>query len=106
MREDQRIRLLEVSERITEVAIRDADPDNWTGAGKLLGDMDQKERGDANWCRKTAVQTVALLVRVQQVLAAVPAPPGEHEKSEDELIREAERRADELLAAGRKVAES
>lgn len=108
MREDQRIRLQEVSERITEAAIRDADPDNWTASGKLLCDMDQKERGDANWCRKTAVQTVALLVRVQQALATANAgsTPSDPEKSEEDLIREAERRADELLAAGRKVAES
>src|SRR5690606_14047553 len=97
MREDQRIRLLEVSERLAEVTIRDADPDNWTGAGKLLCDMDQKERGDANWCRKTAVQSVALLVRVQQVLADVPGKPEDKEKSEEELIREAERQAEAMI---------
>lgn len=98
MREEQRIRLLEVSERLAEVTIRDADPDNWTAAGKLLCDMDQKERGDANWCRKTAVQSVALLVRVQQLLATPgPGKPGDAEKSEEELIREAERQAEAML---------
>lgn len=101
MRKDQRERLAEASERLAEVVLRDIDPDNWTASGKTLLDMSKAERGDANWCRKTAAQSVALLVRVEQLLAdpngAPPPPPDGEEESEEEKVRRAEAKASELL---------
>jgi hypothetical protein len=76
MREDQVKRLEDVSERLAEVALRDADPDNWTASDVPLVDMTRDQRGDANWCRKTAVQTVALLNQVQRLLLSTQAPGG------------------------------
>lgn len=70
MRPDQRIRLAEVTERLAEAVILDADPDNWTAPGKALADMSQEERGDAAWCRKTAVQSVTLLAKMLTLQAA------------------------------------
>jgi hypothetical protein len=78
MRPDQRIRLAEVTERLAEAVILDADPDNWSAPGKTLADMTQDERGDAAWCRKTAVQSVTLLAKMLTLQATdeggAPAP--------------------------------
>jgi hypothetical protein len=97
MTPEQIKRLAEVSERLAEAVISDADPDNWTAPGVRLREMTKEERGDAAWCRKTAVQSVALLVRVQQLLApdasATPEPPEDTEAD----IRRAEKAAAEML---------
>lgn len=102
MREDQIKRLEDVSQRLAEVAIRDADPETWTASEVPLVDMTRDERGDANWCRKTAVQTLAVLAHVQRILTASPAPgaPGagsEVEASPEDQIARAERAANEML---------
>lgn len=99
MRPDQLTRLAEVSERLAEVVILDADPDSWTATGKTLGDMSKEERGDAKWCRQTAVQSVALLVRVQQLLEpAAPLAPGQNDLPDPEAeISRAERVASDML---------
>lgn len=98
MRPDQRERLAAVSERLAEVVIRDCDPDNWTAGGKTIGQMTRDERGDAAWCRKTAVQSVALLVRVETLLApAGDGKPGELEPDPEDQIARAEKGAAELL---------
>lgn len=98
MRPDQRERLAAVSERLAEVVISDVDPANWTATGKTLAAMTQAERGDANWCRKTAVQSVALLVRVEALLApAEGAPPGGLEPDPEDQIARAEKGAAALL---------
>lgn len=97
MRPDQKKRLADVSERLTEIVINDADPDTWSGQGKLLGDMTKDERGDAAWCRKTAVQSVALLCRLQQLLRDDAGGKGDGPDPEDD-IRRAEREAQKMLA--------
>ncbi|HHC8921427.1 TPA: hypothetical protein ACN3MR_002895 [Stenotrophomonas maltophilia] len=98
MRDDQRKRLQDVSESLAEVAIRDADPSNWTAFDKPLCDMSKDERGDAAWCRKTAVQSVALLCRLQQLLRDTGAPGGGDKDPDPEAeIKAAEREASRLL---------
>lgn len=97
MREDQRQRLADISEALAEVAIRDADPANWTAADKPLCDMTKEERGDAAWCRKTAVQSVALLGRLQQILRDTGGKkPGDDDDPESDIKR-AEKEANKLL---------
>lgn len=101
MRKDQRERLAEAAERLAEVVLRDIDPDNWTATDKTLRDMTKEERGDAKWCRQTATQSVALLVRVEQLIAdpeqgGGPSPDGEEESEESKVLR-AEAKAAELL---------
>lgn len=98
MRPDQIERLAEVSERLAEVVITDADPDTWTATGKTLAEMTKEERGDASWCRKTAVQSVALLVRVEQLLGNTTDPArGADARDVDAEIRRAEKAASDLL---------
>lgn len=98
MREDQIKRLAEVSERLAEVVILDADPDSWTATGKTLCDMSKDERGDAAWCRKTAVQSVALLIRVEQLLLPKDGqrPQDDYPDPETEIKR-AEKSARDML---------
>ena len=64
MREDQIIRLDELSEEIGDIFLYDANPENWTGTGIKPSDLSPQERGDAYWCRKVAIQTGSLLARV------------------------------------------
>lgn len=100
MRPDQLDRLTSLHDRLLEVALTDADPQNWIGAGKKPSELSRDERGDAKWCRSLAVQTVALTMHVTRLLqnpvtggAVVPdAPPakpaeGEPEDMEAEIQR-------------------
>lgn len=99
MEPEQRERLADVMGRLTEVALRDADPDSWTAPGKTLKAMTKEERGDAAWCRKTACMTVSLLLQFQRLhqQAAQDPPPGDVVPSLDEELAAAEAKARELL---------
>lgn len=97
MRDDQRQRLADIYEALAEVAIRDADPANWTAADKPLCDMTKEERGDAAWCRKTAVQSVALLGRLQQILRDTGGGKSGDDDDPASDIKRAEKEARKLL---------
>lgn len=97
MRQDQLTKLESLRDRLVEVAINDADPANWVGAGKKPNELTRDERGDAKWCRSLAVQTVALTMQVQRLIqnpvaggAVVPTEggttPAEPEKDEAEQV--------------------
>lgn len=64
MRQDQVDRLQDLSEKIAEVFLEEADPESWNGAGVPVTAMDQETRGNRLWDKKNAVQTGALLARV------------------------------------------
>ena len=64
MRKDQIDRLQDLSEKIAEVFLEEADPESWNGAGVPVTSMDQETRGNRLWDKKNAVQTGALLSRV------------------------------------------
>ena len=100
MRPDQIARLTDLQNRLVETVINDADPANWTATGKTLADMTPPERGDANWCRKTAVQSVSLLIRVNQLLepkVVAGAPSADPEDDPEAQIKRAEKAAADLL---------
>lgn len=102
MREDQAKRLEDMEERLIEAAIADADPQNWAGAGELLMDMNRNTRGDAAWCRKTAIQTVALAMNVRKLIAdyrapQLPDPKHPHDDDPEEAIAAAEAQAQALI---------
>lgn len=61
MRADQKARLEEISELLTEEFLTEADPREWPGAGKLPADWSQEERGDRHWTKKNAIGTAAVL---------------------------------------------
>jgi hypothetical protein len=85
MRTDQLARLEALRDRLLEVAISDADPDNWTACGSKPKDMSKDERGDAKWCRSLAVSTVALTMQVQRLMLS-QAAGSEVQANEEETV--------------------
>lgn len=109
MRQEQFERLLALSEKLTEVFLDEAEPDNWPGVGIPPNKMDSATRGDRYWCKKNAVATVSLLQRVHglttNVQFASAAGSGsvaavtegaEAESSLDKVIADAEKEAKTL----------
>lgn len=93
MRADQLLKLETLRDRLLDVAMRDADPENWTAGGKAPKDMTREERGDAKWCRALAISTVALTMQVTRLMlnpatggASVPDEPGQPEQDEAETV--------------------
>jgi hypothetical protein len=103
MRQDQFERLQALSERLVDATLHDADPVNWTGAGRRAADLSKEERGDAHWCRKIAVGTLTVLTKVQMLIGTTQgafAAPDAEEHSEEDLdaeIAAAEKEASLML---------
>lgn len=100
MRPDQLQRLQDLSERLADVFLSEADPDNWTAGGKLPCDLTREERGDRHWDRKGAMGTGAVLRYTLDILNRQPSGGGDREQDDamDASIREAEQRAAKALA--------
>jgi len=71
MRQDQFERLQQLEERLIDVAIEEADPDQWPGKGVAVAAMDQQTRGDRYWVKKNAVATISLAQRVGVLMSSV-----------------------------------
>lgn len=110
MRQDQYEKLQELTEKLTDAFIGEADPAVWPGHGVAIAAMDQQTRGDRYWCKKNAAATLSVIVRttsligiIQQrslagVAGGVPAPEQEQEDdSLDAEVRAAEKEAKRLL---------
>lgn len=103
MRPDQLQRLQDLSEKLADRFLLEADPDEWPGGGKGPADLSQQERGDAYWCKKNAMATGGVLRYTLDLTAKHSAPvdpeakPGEDDDL-DRSIKEAERRAAEAVA--------
>lgn len=101
MRRDQIERLQDLAEKIGDVFLEEADPNEWSGAGEPLAGMDANTRGDRYWCKKNAIQTGSLLARVldlrdrdsRSVDAKMP------EKDAEGEIKQYEKQARDLLSA-------
>lgn len=98
MTPDQISRLNDLQGRLVETVINDADPLNWSASGLLLSEMDTQQRGDAKWCRSVAVQSVSLLIRVQQLLEPKAGSGGGDDHDPEADIKRAERAAADMLA--------
>jgi hypothetical protein len=107
MRQDQYEKLQLLSEKLMDVFLAEANPDDWPGAGVPVGQLDQQSRGDRYWVKKNAVATASLLQRsavltgrIQAASAADAGNPeavAEPESSLDKEIAQAEREAAKLL---------
>lgn len=111
MRQDQYEKLQELTEKLTDAFIGEADPAVWPGHGVAIAAMDQQTRGDRYWCKKNAAATLSVIVRTTSLIGiiqqrsmagtggGVPAP--EQEQQEDGLeadVKAAEKEATKLLA--------
>jgi hypothetical protein len=104
MRPDQITRLQELTEKLADRFLLEADPAEWPGEGKAPADCTQQERGDAYWCKKNAMATGGVLRFTMDVLAKqAPEPDGKtppdpaKESDLDRQVREAERRSAQLV---------
>jgi hypothetical protein len=109
MRDDQYLRLQQLEEKLTEQFLSEADPVNWSAEGILPKNMTQAERGDRYWCKKNAVATISLTIRIGSLIGMVqrrgdtdPAAPGDDETDPtagllDREVAEAEKEAKRLL---------
>jgi hypothetical protein len=97
MRDDQRKQLEELAERLADVFLVEADPDNWSGAGKLPCDMDPQTRGNRHWDRKGAMGTGGVLRYALDLVKFHQVPNGQGEAEQDadldKKIKDAEKRA-------------
>jgi len=106
MTPEQYLRLQELSAKLTDVVLFDADPDNWIGKGVAPKDLSQQQRGDAYWCRKLAVSSLSVLTRVAGLTDLIQkqsnagngaAGVTEEEATLDAEINAAEKEAAKLL---------
>jgi hypothetical protein len=99
MRKDQLERLCDLSERIAEVFIEEADPETWNGAGQPLSTLSQDQRGDRLWDKKNAIQTGALLARVLDLREREPNRRPLSSRETDVELKRYEQQAREMLDA-------
>lgn len=105
MRQDQFEALQLLSEKLLDVFITEANPDNWPGKGLSLGAMDSKTRGDLYWVRKTAASVLVLEAKITTRIASTqmagtltpPAPGGEEPDAESQVDAEMARYEREAL---------
>lgn len=95
-------RLDELADEITPVLLEEADPKNWSGAGKKIADMDKGERGDRFWDKKNASSTAALLVKIHAVIELTENASKGRARRDGARI-EIEELADELARAEREA---
>lgn len=96
MREDQLKRLAELSERLADAFIFEAEPSEWPGSGMTAADMSQQERGDRYWCKKNAMATGGVLRYTLDLLNKHSGEDPEDAAADADLdrrVKEAERRA-------------
>lgn len=102
MRKDQIERLQDMAEQVAEVFLEEADPQNWSGAGQMLADMDKDTRGGRYFDKKNAIQTGTLLARVLDLRDRDARSGGGGEKPEEDAEQEInrfEKQAKEMVNA-------
>lgn len=62
-------KLKQLSEKMVDVVLSDANPDTWSAAGKKLNDLNTQERGDRYWCGKNANQMITAAVKLETLIA-------------------------------------
>lgn len=98
MREDQRKRLDDLSEQLTDEALTMLDPSLWPGANIPPDAWNAKIRGDRHWMLKNANAAVSLLVNVKRLAEPdVNAPPASDAPSDEEQVEQATKSAQALM---------
>ncbi|MBC3213398.1 hypothetical protein [Serratia fonticola] len=89
MHNDYRTRLTVLSDKLTDVVLDEADPDNWPGAGKEPTKHTKQERGDRYWCKKNAAASLTLLVKVHSLIGMHTrgGVPKDGEEPDDEAFK-------------------
>ncbi|HIG9580632.1 TPA: hypothetical protein ACYEKW_001999 [Escherichia coli] len=107
MHQDYKTRLTALSDKLTDVVLEEADPDNWTGAGKKVSTLNKNERGDRYWDKKNAAASLTLLIKVHSLIGMQTrggTPSDNPEQADDEAfelgqqVSKAEREAAAIIA--------
>lgn len=110
MRDDQYIRLQQLEEKLADQLLIEADPVNWSGDGLAPAEMTQQQRGDRYWCKKNAVATMSMTLRIGSLIGQIQRngnttptpesgdPDGETQGLLDAEVAAAEKEAKRLLA--------
>lgn len=94
MRPDQLARLNDLSEKLADTFLTEADPTEWAGRSKLPADLTRQERGDRYWCKKNAMATGGVLRYTLDLMAKhIGETDPEDDADMDRKIRDAEKRA-------------
>lgn len=88
MRPDQLQRLQELSEKLADVVLEEADPETWPGAGVPIADMTHEQRGSRYWSKKNAAATFALLERTSSLLTDVKTVGNDRHKDDEDLDKQ------------------
>lgn len=106
MREEQYQRLHALQEKLLDLAIDEGNPETWTAFGIPVKDLTKDQRGDRYWCKKNAVATFSLTMKVGSLLGMIErskAPVDDQEGEVegdgllDEEIKAAEKEAARML---------
>ena len=99
MRIDQVARLKDLAEKLADVFLFEAEPDNWPGDGKLPTELTQQERGDRFWSKRNAMGTGGVLNFALNVAKTIEVNGIELDDSPDleRQISEAEKRAEAAM---------
>ena len=102
MRPDQIAQLQELSEKLADSFIFEADPAQWPGKGTAPADMTTQERGNAYWCKRNAMATGGVLRYALDLLEQQggqgPLDSAERDADMDRKIKDAEQRAARAVA--------
>lgn len=104
MRQDQFEKLQTLSERLTDVALEEADPDNWHGKGLTPDQMTRETRGDRYWCKKNAVATLSLIQRIHGLTDQIRKASAAGEGGESGAVTGTEDELDNEINAAEKEA--
>ncbi len=102
MRKEQQERINTLAEKVMDVFITEADPENWTGADVAAAEMTPAIRGARNWDMKNANQAGALAMRVLELrdrVAGIVGQTGEEDDRAEADISKYEKQARTLLDA-------
>jgi hypothetical protein len=110
MRPDQRARLAELDETLTDILIDELDPRNWPAAGVALAQMEKGERGDRYWHKKSAAMTMVIIKDVNALSENTKGALGRDPLNDVDLDRRidaaeanAKRLVDEVMAKANKA---
>ncbi|EDQ3585443.1 hypothetical protein HJ49_002089 [Salmonella enterica subsp. enterica] len=68
MHQDYKTRLATLSDKLTDAVLEEADPENWAGGNKRIGELTKQERGDRYWDKKNAAASLTLLIKVHSLI--------------------------------------
>ena len=100
MRPDQIARLNDLTERLADAFLMEAEPDEWPGSNETMSEWSRETRGDRVWAKKNAMSTGGVLRYTMDLASyhegkgsATDPKAAERESDLDLKIADAERRA-------------